>query len=710
MSRRDKRRRVERGSVAGVEDINFDCMTVAQLLTWLKRYPKRQAMPWGFAAPALISQLVSRRLTKKNWQELFQGLAPMARDGLCQAGLLHELASAVLETTSGVQKGLLASMVELVGWLAASSADISSYCFQARLFQSVAQQESAAANEYYAKALEKYADALAVAEWLGEASPTVSAARLGYGQCAEKMLWPIQATLVGAKRKSFEWLRMQVIAKKAFAELSLVLSSHADKALQSKALTATAGLYFCLCDLHLAQPTWGVDGLLAESLLTLNGVLNQYFYQHYLQAGSPDDDPEYKDYQAQQLRWAAGKTRAKDNVWVCLPTAAMLAAPSLPDKAHDRSGRATAVSGDSRKRMYWAQNGVLKACSVEGVSARFMRSSSASQERAAVLLNQVYGAAKLNRLRFAAGLSAKLSLPVALDEACETWANHHSYDAVLQQIAQLLMASEQVMSGDKGRLPTAMVIGRPPGHHDGGRENGFCLANIMVCAVMNALLHNKKVLLIDLDVHSGDGTVKLFLQIIARLKSSTQAHERACGARLEKNLCFINLFQDRLFPYAKGFHRHEDCAEAMGVSFIKNIAYAPRTKGSAVAASLDKAVAELLASGFKPDISFYSYGLDAHSKDAISSASFTDDDYAAMIAVSPAPTVAFIEGGYSAAGVCGGVQAGIEALARKSCQLRRKASASAVLSAGLVSTRQPVVVSAATAAIVAEEKSVVPAR
>ena len=57
----------------------------------------------------------------------------------------------------------------------------------------------------------------------------------------------------------------------------------------------------------------------------------------------------------------------------------------------------------------------------------------------------------------------------------------------------------------------AFVVGRPPGHHAlADRAMGFCLINNVAVAAASLLAAGERVLIVDWDVHHGNGTQALF--------------------------------------------------------------------------------------------------------------------------------------------------------------------------------------------------------
>lgn len=85
-----------------------------------------------------------------------------------------------------------------------------------------------------------------------------------------------------------------------------------------------------------------------------------------------------------------------------------------------------------------------------------------------------------------------------------------SYEVALYAAGGLLMAVEKVMRGELG---SAFALIRPPGHHAlRNRAMGFCLFNNVAIAAKFALakFSINRVLIVDFDVHHGNGTQDTF--------------------------------------------------------------------------------------------------------------------------------------------------------------------------------------------------------
>ncbi len=147
------------------------------------------------------------------------------------------------------------------------------------------------------------------------------------------------------------------------------------------------------------------------------------------------------------------------------------------------------------------------------------------------------------------------------------------------------------------------AVVRPPGHHAGREKtSGFCLFNNMAIATQYLVNKGKKVLLIDIDGHHGDGTQSIFYNTDMVL--------------------FASIHQMHCFPFTG---MPTEVGVGKGLGYTINI---PITAGST-----DKDFLRMLdalikkAVDFRPDAVGVSAGFDGYIKDKLLELEYTQDAY-----------------------------------------------------------------------------------
>ncbi len=154
-------------------------------------------------------------------------------------------------------------------------------------------------------------------------------------------------------------------------------------------------------------------------------------------------------------------------------------------------------------------------------------------------LLRVHTAAHVERIRTAVS-AATQDRPVALD--ADTIVSPPSWDAALAAVGAVMRASELVLDG---HASTGFALSRPPGHHaTADRAMGFCLFNNVAVAARAVLQRPdvSRVLIVDWDVHHGNGTQDIFyadpsvhylsLHLSPHYPGTGAAEERGAGAAM----------------------------------------------------------------------------------------------------------------------------------------------------------------------------------
>lgn len=127
------------------------------------------------------------------------------------------------------------------------------------------------------------------------------------------------------------------------------------------------------------------------------------------------------------------------------------------------------------------------------------------------------------------------------------------YDAAALAAGGAICAAEQAVGGDP-----AFALIRPPGHHaSSNRAWGMCFFNNMAIAVQKIRPKAERVLIIDIDLHFGDGTVSIF--------RGDRNVKIVNPWSVDENFEYLNMDQSRYLAQVKEAFLGFDC-DIVGVS------------------------------------------------------------------------------------------------------------------------------------------------
>lgn len=190
---------------------------------------------------------------------------------------------------------------------------------------------------------------------------------------------------------------------------------------------------------------------------------------------------------------------------------------------------------------------------------------------------------------------------------------------------------EQVL---EGKIQDGFAFVRPPGHHARpAAAMGFCVFNNIAIAARKALSKGiKRILILDWDVHHGNGTQETFYE--------------------DDRVLFIDLHQENLFPQNSGLLNER--GKGLGLGFTVNIPLPPSCRDADYLYAFDKLV-KPLALQYRPELILVSAGFDAHESDPLGSMNLTTHGFGRLAAkikslandLCGGKMVFFLEGGYN---------------------------------------------------------------
>ncbi len=213
----------------------------------------------------------------------------------------------------------------------------------------------------------------------------------------------------------------------------------------------------------------------------------------------------------------------------------------------------------------------------------------------------------------------------------DTIVSRKSVDVALMAAGAVCDAVERI---EREHDTTAFCLVRPPGHHAlPDHAMGFCLFNNVAVAARVATdeFGLERILIVDWDVHHGNGTQAVFWT--------------------DPKVGYFSMHRNHFYPFTGAA---DESGSGAGAGTIKNL---PIEFGTARQAQIERFEVELsdFADQIRPQLVLISAGFDAHKDDPIGSLGLESDDFARLTLMVKAiasahaggKIISVLEGGYN---------------------------------------------------------------
>jgi acetoin utilization deacetylase AcuC-like enzyme len=227
----------------------------------------------------------------------------------------------------------------------------------------------------------------------------------------------------------------------------------------------------------------------------------------------------------------------------------------------------------------------------------------------------------------------------------DTCLSARSYEIARLAVGGLLQALDSIHQTPRDRTPDSVfALVRPPGHHaEPARGMGFCIFNNVAIAAQYAKEKYglKRVLIVDWDLHHGNGTQRAFYS--------------------DPSVLFFSSHQ---YPYYPGTGGFDEVGSGDGEGFTVNAPF-PTGFGDAEYIHVYRRILKPIATEYRPELILVSAGFDTFVMDPLGGMKVTGDGFGALTGVvqdiaretCPGRILITLEGGYNREGLRNGVRA-----------------------------------------------------
>jgi acetoin utilization deacetylase AcuC-like enzyme len=228
----------------------------------------------------------------------------------------------------------------------------------------------------------------------------------------------------------------------------------------------------------------------------------------------------------------------------------------------------------------------------------------------------------------------------------DTVIGRHSWDAAEAAAGSALAAVDAVIAGD---VANAFCVVRPPGHHaSADRGMGFCILNHVALAARHAQRRHglKRVLIVDWDVHHGNGTQDIFYA--------------------DRSVYFFSIHQSPWYP---GTGRADETGTGSGKGMTLNCPLPAGAGRTEIFAAFQEKLLPA-ADAFRPELVLISAGFDSRLGDPLGGFRLLDPDFTELTRIvrqiadrhAGGRVVSVLEGGYHLEGLASAACAHVRGL------------------------------------------------